>query len=76
MEPIGGAVDDFRAALPAATAMNLKRTKETDPIVKPTDLIPWHEAAPVEPPVVLTPEQTAEQVLSVLASVVKEADGR
>ncbi len=40
LEPFGGAIDDFRAALGPAMTANANRAEGQEPVL-PFDLIPW-----------------------------------
>lgn len=66
LEPFGGDVDDYRAGIGAATAINLKR-KEGAAVVIPSQLMPWNDYEP-EKERVMSPEETSAAILNVLAA--------
>jgi len=65
-------VDDFRAGLPASTAMNLARSKESDPVMQPLDMIPWIDKPEPEP---ASPERVAENVINLFNRMTTPKNG-
>lgn len=59
LEPIGPRRADLNAATIAATVMNSRRTKGSQPVVQPKAFMPTFWEPPVEP---LAPEEMFEQV--------------
>jgi hypothetical protein len=67
IEPFGGAVDDLRAGLAPAVALNLNRTKDADPI-SPMTFFPWADKAAAPEPEPETPEQISEKLRALLTA--------
>jgi hypothetical protein len=78
LEPFGSAVEDMRAGLGPATAINMNRSvkegEEPPPPVSPFAFFPWHNPKPAEVP--QTPDEVAAAIVSTLNAIAKaNADG-
>lgn len=69
LEPFGGAVDDLRAGLAPAVAVNMNRSEGADP-VSAMAFYPWHDtkAKAASEPKPDTPEQIAQKWRAMLSA--------
>jgi len=58
LEPFGGTVDDLRAGLAPAAALNLNRAEGKEPI-SALAFFPWHDKEPEPEPEPASPEEVA-----------------
>ena len=73
IDPFGGEVDDYRAAIGPAMTANMNRGKDAD-IVKPFDVLPWRsKVAAAETKAPLTKEETAAKLKAMFDGISKGA---